>query len=283
MTTPRTILKTWNLHAKKKLGQNFLSDPSTSTMITDRAAVAAEDVVVEIGPGLGALTVPMASRARKVYAVEKDSQILPLLRSELAAVNLENVEIINNDILKVNLEDIAAGHANKLVVVGNLPYNISSQILVRLIAARPFVSRGVFMLQKELAERLCAAPGGKDYGRLTAMLQYCAEIRDVAEVKAHLFYPKPKVDSQVIEIRFHEAPEYPATDEMFLFAVIKAAFSKRRKTLKNALSKSELALDTDLLAAAFEASEIDPVRRAETLENVEFVKLSNCLHGLLHP
>jgi 16S rRNA (adenine1518-N6/adenine1519-N6)-dimethyltransferase len=139
------------------------------------------------------------------------------------------------------------------------------------------------MFQKELAERLMAAPGGKAYGRITAMLRYCSDIRSLANVRASLFFPKPKVDSEVIEIKFKSVPEYPANNEAFLFKVIKAAFGQRRKTLKNSLMGSELHVDTKTAGSALEAAGIDPARRAETLEAEEFVRLSNCLELKIDP
>ncbi len=277
MRSPRTILKSLNMHAKKQLGQNFLADPSTAEMIVNRSNISEGDVVMEIGPGLGALTIPLARRANKLYAVEKDRDMIPILKTELLMTGLENVELINEDILRVDIESVWEKNRLPMVVMGNLPYNISSQVMIKLISSRKRVRRAVFMLQKELAERLCAEPGKKDYGRLSAVLQYCAEIRSVAEVKAHLFHPRPKVDSEVIEISFFENPEFPARDEEFLFAVIKAAFSKRRKTLKNALTRSELAVETALCNLALENAGIEPARRAETLGIEEFVKLSHAL------
>jgi len=275
MTSPRILLSAWNLHPKKQLGQNFLADPSTAAMIVERAGIASDDVVLEIGPGLGALTVPAAAAAAKVYAVETDRKIADLLKTELLAGTISNVDIIRNNILTINIEKTVAGAGRKIVVIGNLPYNISSQILVQLINARAVINRAVVMFQKELAERLVASPGNKAYGRITVMLAYCAEIKTVAVVKARMFYPRPRIDSAVLEIRFREKIDRPAEDEAGLFRVIKAAFGKRRKTLKNALSQSELGIDAPTAQNVLLAESIDPVRRAETLTVDEFVRLSN--------
>ncbi|MEA3280817.1 MAG: 16S rRNA (adenine(1518)-N(6)/adenine(1519)-N(6))-dimethyltransferase RsmA, partial [Thermodesulfobacteriota bacterium] len=234
MTSPRTLLSAWNLHPKKQLGQHFLSDPSTAEMITARSGIVPEDIVLEIGAGLGALTIPLARRAKKVYAVDTDSQILGLLNTELIANSISNVVLIKDNILKVNIERLAKEAGRRLIVIGNLPYNISSQILVQLIKSRRVVSRAIFMLQKELSRRITAKPCCRDYGRLTVMLQYCADIKKIADIKAHQFFPKPKVDSEVLEINFKTAMKYPAKDEAFFFKVIKAAFGQRRKTLRNA-------------------------------------------------
>ncbi len=280
MTSPRTLLSAWNLHPKKQLGQNFLAEPSTAKMIIERAGITPEDTVLEIGSGLGALTIPAAARARRVIAVETDRQIADLLKTELLAAGSDNVDIVRDSILKVDIAQLVADEKRKIVVIGNLPYNISSQILVQLVAARAMVSRAVLMFQKELAERLVAVPGNKVYGRITVLLAYCAEIKTVATIKARMFYPRPKVDSEVLEICFREEIDRPADDEAYLFQVIKAAFGKRRKTLKNALSQSQLGIDGSTAARALTAAAIDPIRRAETLTVDEFVCLSNIMRAL---
>jgi len=279
MTSPRTLLSAWNLHPKKQLGQNFLAEPSTARMIIERAGITPEDTVLEIGSGLGALTIPAAARAGRVIAVETDRQIAGLLKTELLAAGTDNVDIVRDSILKVDIAHLAADEKRKLVVIGNLPYNISSQILVQLVNARATVSRAVVMFQKELAERLLAVPGNKVYGRITVMLAYCAEIKTVATIKARMFHPRPKVDSEVLEVCFRERIDQPADDEEYLFQVIKAAFGKRRKTMKNALGQSQLGIDGSTAEKALTAAEIDPVRRAETLTVAEFVRLSNSLNN----
>ena len=281
MTSPRTLLSAWNLHPKKQLGQNFLAEPSTARMIIERAGITPEDTVLEIGSGLGALTIPAAARACRVIAVETDRQIAGLLKTELLAAGTDNVDIVRDSILKVDIAHLAADEKRKLVVIGNLPFNISSQILVQLVNARAMVSRAVVMFQKELAERLLAVPGNKVYGRITVMLAYCAEIKTVATIKARMFHPRPKVDSEVLEVCFRERIDRPANDEAYLFQVIKAAFGKRRKTMKNALSLSQLGIDGSTAEKALAAAEIDPVRRAETLTVDEFVHLSNILKTVL--
>ena len=274
MTSPRTLLKAWNLRPHKSLGQSFLADPATAAAITAKAQLSPQDVVLEIGAGLGALTIPLAQAVQKVYAIEKDRQLVELLKTELLTRQITNCEIVTGDILQIDLHQYAASAGRRLTVFGNLPYNISSQILVKLIQSRSDFNRAIFMFQKELAQRISARPGGKDYGRITAMLRYCADIRTLLHVKAGVFYPKPKVDSTVIEIDFKPTADYGAHDESMLFAVIKAAFGNRRKTLKNALAASGLSLDTQTILQALSAAGIDPSRRAETLQPGEFVALA---------
>ena len=277
MTSPKTLLKAWDMFPKKQLGQNFLADPGTAQMIVSRGGALPEDVIFEIGAGLGALTIPLSNVAKKVYAVEKDDRLIRLLETELVLHKAENVTLLHQDVLSTDIPAMATREETRLLVFGNLPYNISSQILIKLIESRQHLSRCILMFQKELAERLTAKAGKKAYGRLSVMLQYCSEIRPLATVKAHLFYPKPKIDSEIIEIDFSKPAPYTATDEPFLFSVIKAAFSKRRKTLKNALSASELGMGPEQVSLALTAAGIDPVRRAETLSVEEFVRLGETL------
>ena len=277
MTSPKTLLVFHNIRPKKQLGQHFLANQNTAEMIVNRSGMLPEDVVLEIGAGLGALTIPVARKAREVFAVDKDHKIIDILKTEILASNLSNVVIMEKNILKIDIKSVAENVGQKMVVMGNLPYNISSQILVQLIKSREALTKAVFMLQKELAQRITAQPGCKDYGRLTVMLGYCSDIKKIADVKASLFFPKPKVDSEVLEFRFKKTLEYPVNDEAFFFSVIKAAFGNRRKILKNALAASALNIDANTAKNMLQRSGIDPFRRAETLTLEEFVKLSNNL------
>jgi len=277
MTTPKTLLRAWELKPKKRLGQSFLSDPSIAAAITAKSGLSEQDVVLEIGAGLGALTIPLARSVKKLYAVEKDHQLIDLLKTELLAHNISNCEIVAGDVLQIDLGRFTASADRKITVIGNLPYNISSQVLIKLIQARHDFNRAIFMFQKELAQRIAARPGGREYGRITAMLRYCAAIRPLLNVRASAFYPQPKIDSAVIEIEFKPTTVYGPHDEAMLFAVIKAAFGNRRKTLKNALAASGLPIDSQTARQALSATGIDHSRRAETLEPGEFVTLEICL------
>jgi len=278
MTSPRILLGAHNIRPKKQLGQNFIIDPAFTKMVVNRSGILPEDVVLEIGAGLGALTIPLARKAKKVFAVERDQQIIDILKTELLVSGLSNTVIIEKNILTVDIEVLAENIGRKIVVMGNLPYNISSQILVQLIKSRKVLSRAILMFQKELAQRILAQPECKDYGRLTVMLRYCSDIKKLADAKASLFYPKPKVDSEILEVKFKSEVVHPVRDETFFFRVIKGAFGNRRKTLKNALAASELNIDANTAKHILERSGIDPVRRAETLNTEEFVKLSNLLY-----
>jgi 16S rRNA (adenine1518-N6/adenine1519-N6)-dimethyltransferase len=277
MTSPKILLAAQKLRPKKQLGQNFIVDPGFTEMIVKRSGILPEDIILEIGAGLGALTIPLARRAKKVFAVEKDRQIIPILNMEILVSGFTNISIIEKDILSVDINALVEDMGGKIVVMGNLPYNISSQILVQLIRSRKGIRRAVLMFQKELAQRITAEIGCKDYGRLTVMLRYCSDIKKLVDAKASLFFPKPKVDSEILELKFKKDIDYEAVDEPFLFEVIKAGFGNRRKTLKNALAASELNIDPNTAKRVLETSGIDPVRRAETLTVEEFVTLSNTL------
>ncbi len=276
MSGSRSLLSEWQLRPKKQLGQHFLADPSIAKMILARTGLGADDVLLEVGAGLGALTIPSAQSVRRVYAVEKDPDLVRALDSELKKKQIHNVVILNKSIFEVDIRSIAEKDHTRLVVMGNLPYNISSQVLFYIMEVRNFIDRAVFMFQKEFAHRLLAVPCTKDYGRLSVMLQYAAEIKQIVSVAAHLFVPRPKVDSVVLEISFRKTIENPVQDEHVLSAIVKAAFGKRRKTLKNALADSGLKMPGDLIGRILEASGIAPERRAETLTVSEFVQLTNC-------
>ena len=275
MTSPRRLFNYWQLHPKRQLGQNFLIDPSTADMIVSRSKINPKDVVLEIGAGLGALTIPLSRAASKVYAVEIDNALTSLLKAELDSHGIENVAIMDHKILRVDIHEIMETAGRKLIVFGNLPYNISSQVLVHLIKSRSALKRAILMFQKELARRISASPGKKDYGRITAMLQSCADIKSIAEVKASQFFPRPKIDSEVLEIIFNNWMDQFVKEEDLFFNVIKAAFSKRRKTLKNALGTSAYFQDAKDADHVLNNIGIDPIRRAETLTVEEFARLSN--------
>lgn len=275
MTSPNTLLRAWNLQARKELGQNFLKDPSLADSIVALAGIDAQDVVLEIGAGLGAMTIAAGRRAGRLVAVEKDRHLVPLLKAELLAQGLDQVQVLEQNILKLDLVQLAAEYGGPFTVIGNLPYNISSQVLVMLIEQRQVVRRAALMFQKELADRLRAGPGSRTYGRLSVLLQYCADLEVLREVRPEMFFPKPKVGSTVLGITFKQEIHPAVGDEKLFIRVVQAAFGQRRKTLRNALSAGLLPLGAEGAQAVLERTGIDPRRRAETLSVDEFVALSD--------
>ncbi len=277
MTSPHTLLKAWNLRASKALGQNFLKDERVAQRIVSHAGISSDDVVMEIGSGLGVMTIAAAHQAQRVIAIEKDRHLVPLLRAELLAHGLSNVHILEGNILKLDLGELAGPKARPMVVLGNLPYNISSQIVVKLIEERQYVDRAILMFQKELADRLCAGPGTRAYGRLSVRLQYCSDLTPLMHIGASQFHPKPKVDSAVLMAAFKRRIDHAVTDERLFARVIQAAFGQRRKNLRNALSSGLLGLDRSSVERLLHLAQIDPRRRAETLSVDTFVTLANLI------
>ena len=259
-----------DIRAKKALGQNFLTDMNTVAMIAEAADIRPEDNVLEIGPGLGVLTHVLAERAGHVTAIELDERLFHKLNRDL---HYKNLEIILGDALKFPYEKLEG----KVKVVANLPYYISTPLITRLLAARDNVSMMVLMLQKEVAERLTAPPGGKEYGYMTVMVRLYAEARMLFTVSKEAFDPVPKVDSAVIRLDVRDLPAAPCRDYALFEKVVSAAFSQRRKTLRNTLKGSGLFTPEGI--AAFEESGIDPGRRAETLSVTEFAQLTDFLAG----
>jgi 16S rRNA (adenine1518-N6/adenine1519-N6)-dimethyltransferase len=282
---PRTILQKAHRYAKKSLGQHFLNRPNIAHEMIKLSGIRHMDRIIEIGPGLGALTLPLCKNANKVFAIDVDNHLLDLLSIELRSKKITNIELIHKDILKMPFATLMSPNAflpdenGQWIVMGNLPYHISSQIIVKLIKERQGISQAVVMLQKEMAERIQSAPNSKAYGRLSVMLQYCSWIKPLIEIKGCDFFPRVKVDSQVIQIQFKNKIDWPVHDENALFQVVKAAFGKRRKTINNAL-RSGLSYDASKITEALQQAGIDPIRRAETLSVHDFVNLTNALASI---
>lgn len=284
MLSMQMLLKIGGLKPKKQLGQNFLQDLPSAEMLVAKAGIGENDNVLEIGPGLGTFTVALGKAAQWVVAVEKDTDLIPLLTMQLVDCGLqEKVAVEEADILRFDLPGYLSALPQKAVIAGNLPYNISSQILVRLIENRRCIKKAVLMFQKELADRIMAPPGKKDYGRISAMLQYCATIKPLAVLKPQSFLPPPKIDSTVVLIEFMETLPYPEHNEKWLFRVIKGSFGNRRKTLKNSLSAGGLGLSSADAGNLLTQCSIDPERRAETLSPAEFVALSIAVQNFKEP
>jgi 16S rRNA (adenine1518-N6/adenine1519-N6)-dimethyltransferase len=280
MTSPRSLLKAWGVYADKRWGQNFLADPHMTDLIVKRAGLKPDDIVLEIGAGTGALTIPIARSVQRVVAVERDKRMVGLLRNELLAASVDNVIITQENILSFDFETLARTCPRPIVVMGNLPYNISSQILIRLIQYREVISTAVLMFQKELADRIMAPPGNKVYGRLSVVVQYCARVDPLITVGASSFYPRPKVDSEVLRVEFETPVSYPARDESLFFRVVGAAFGQRRKTIKNALKGGNLGIGAEGVSDVLDRAGIDSQRRPETLGVKEFVDISNLIQEI---
>ena len=274
----RHFLKRQGLAPHKKLGQNFLVHAHTSRRIVDLAGLGPEDLVVEVGVGLGALTRPLAEAAGRVIGVEADSGIIRLHQEQQDLP--DNVELIHADILKVDFTELSAA-GQRLKIVANLPYSISTPFLFRLIDHAERMDFAVVMLQKEVAQRLMAEPGSKEYGAPTVLLASCATVRPLLAVGPAEFHPRPKVDSLVVRIAFHPLCERVRAlgdfDRTLFSAIVHAAFGQRRKTLCNALDNATLVSDKRSLSQSITNAGIDPSIRAERLTLEDFVRLSRAI------
>jgi 16S rRNA (adenine1518-N6/adenine1519-N6)-dimethyltransferase len=264
--------------AQKSLGQHFLVDRKVVLAIIEGARLEPSDVIVEIGPGLGALTFQLAGKVRGVVAVEKDFRACDELERRLNAMSVDNVDLVRGDILRFPLNSVADRFSGKVIVVGNLPYNISKPVLEKLVQNHDVVARAVLMFQAEVADRLLANPGGKAYGALTLMVRYRASSSLILNVSRESFRPKPKVASKVVSLDF-SSPYCGSMDEGARFdMVVRAAFSHRRKTLINSLMGSGHKWPREMLADVLAGCGIDASRRAETLGMEEFIHLAAALN-----
>ncbi len=265
------------IHPKKRLGQCFLVNKSVAQKIVDHSNVSTSDTVVEIGPGLGSLTFPLARKVKHLIAVEKDEQLFSELSSRLHQEGISNVTLIHQDILKFDLRDLKEFFEDKIIMFGNLPFNISSPLVAKLLAHHKCMDRAILMFQKEFAERLVSQPGTKSYGAITVVLRYRAKVSRLFKVSSGSFFPKPKVESMVLELDFkHPWHNRPVKDEA-LRKVVKPAFLHRRKTLLNALLGAPENWEKESILEALQACGIEPSRRAETLTMDEFICLAQRL------
>jgi 16S rRNA (adenine1518-N6/adenine1519-N6)-dimethyltransferase len=278
----RALLAQSGLRARKRLGQHFLEDPRIIDRIMALAGLNENDVVVEIGPGLGALTLPMLPHIRHVVVVEKDPALLGILKQRVQPEQGEKISFIAGDVLRLDVRQIHDQYGGKVKIVGNLPYNISSPVLGKLIRDRDYIGRAILMFQLEVAQRLTAGPRTGEYSALSVMVQYYGRVSPLIRVSRDAFYPKPKVDSMVVEIDFERPHPVRAEDEESFQAVIRAAFSCRRKTILNSLQRGMASIPREVIAQALERCLIDPKRRAETLTVDEYVHLSACLKAGRH-
>lgn len=274
------LVKKHGFKFTKSLGQNFLIDDNIVDKIVAGAGIGPGDKIIEVGPGIGTLTREMASRAEALMAVEIDKNLIPILADTLG--DYDNVKIVNEDIIKADIkglidENLSGGPVK---LVANLPYYITTPIIMRFLEENINVTDIVVMVQKEVAERMNAQPGGKDFGALSVAVQYYCDTEIVAKVPRHLFVPQPNVDSIVIALRIRPERKYKVDDEDLYFKVVKAAFGQRRKTLLNSIS-SMGNLSKDQVKEALEEAGIDPKRRGETLSLDEFAILSNVIGNKL--
>lgn len=268
------LVKKYNFKFSKSLGQNFLIDDSVLNDIVKGADVNEEDFVIEIGPGVGTLTAHLLNKAKKVTSIELDNDLIPILKEELG--DNENFSLIHNDALKVDFNEII-GDEKSVKLVANLPYYVTTPIIVNLLKNGYNFKSLTIMIQKEVAERIDAEPNCKEYGALSLLVQYYCNTKIVRKVAPSSFIPRPKVESIVIRLDRLEKPRVEVTDEKFMFELIRNSFNMRRKTLWNGVKN--IGVNKDDLKKAFEEAGIDPKRRGETLSLEEFAALSNKICG----
>lgn len=274
------VLQKYHFNFQKKFGQNFLIDPNVLERIMDAAEITGEDCVLEIGPGIGTMTQYLCERARHVISVEIDKNLIPILEYTLAAY--DNKTIINEDILKVDMNRLAEEYngGKPMKVVANLPYYITTPIIMGLFENKVPLKSITIMVQKEVADRMQEEPGTKDYGALSLAVQYYARPEIVANVPPNCFIPRPNVGSAVIRLTRYEVPPVTVKDEKKMFELIRASFNQRRKTLVNGLGNARnLNLSKDRITKALEEMGLSPMVRGETLSLEQFARLSDLLYG----
>ncbi len=272
------VLKKYNFNFQKKFGQNFLIDTRVLEKIIHASGVTGEDFVLEIGPGIGTMTQYLCEHAREVAAVEIDKNLIPILKETLSTY--ENVEVIHEDILKMNINDLVQkkNQGKAVKVVANLPYYITTPIIMSLFESQVPLDSITIMVQKEVAERMQAGPGTKDYGALSLAVQYYAKTEIVANVPPNCFMPRPNVGSAVIKLTRYKETPVQTSDERLMFALIRASFNQRRKTLVNGLNNATgVPYTKQQVLEALETMELPANIRGETLTLKQFAELSNLL------
>lgn len=274
----REILTKYGFKFSKSLGQNFLIDGNIVRKIVEASDVTKEDYVLEIGPGIGTLTEELALKAKKVVAVELDKALLPILDETLG--QYDNVEIIYGDILKVNLEEIISKKlgGGPIKVVANLPYYVTTPIMAKLIEDNLSIESIVVMVQREVADRMTAKAGSKEYGSLSVFVNFYSIPEIALKIPKTVFMPQPKIDSAVVKLKLKA--DLPDVNRDEFFKVVRAGFSKRRKTIINSLSTDGLGVDKENIRSALKAANIDPKIRAENLTVEDFLRLSKSLPPL---
>lgn len=273
-----TILKKYQFNFQKKYGQNFLINTHILEKIIEAAQITENDCVLEIGPGIGTMTQYLCEAAKKVIAVEIDSSLIPILNETLSAY--DNVEVLNKDILKTNIAALANEYnsGNPIKVVANLPYYITTPIIMQLFESHVPIDSVTIMVQKEVADRMQTGPGSKEYGALSLAVQYYAQPEIITNVSPDCFMPQPKVGSAVIRLKRHEKPPVEVKNEKLLFQVIRASFNQRRKTLANGLNNfGAFSIGKEGLQACIEELGIPANIRGEALSLEQFARLSNLI------
>ncbi|MTI82090.1 MAG: 16S rRNA (adenine(1518)-N(6)/adenine(1519)-N(6))-dimethyltransferase RsmA [Firmicutes bacterium] len=277
----KEILSRHNFHTKKSLGQNFLIDGNIINKIINTAEITEQDMAVEIGPGIGVLTSSIAQKAQKVLAVEIDNKLRPVLAETLEPYN--NAKVVFADAMDTNFDQLVYDNSGgkfgadvgKYKLVANLPYYITTPIIMHLLTNKFNLHSLVVMVQKEVGMRMAASPGTKVYGSLSVAVQYYTEAEVAFKVPKTVFYPKPDVDSVIVRLKVRDKPPVQVSDEELYFKVVRAAFNQRRKTLLNALSGSNIALDKEQWINILQSVNIDPKRRGETLDLKEFALIAD--------
>ena len=276
----KDIFKKYKFYYKKKLGQNFLIDKNINEKIIEAASINKDDVVIEIGPGLGNLTQLLCKEAKKVISIEIDKDFKKIHEDIL---NYDNLEIIYDDFMEINLNKILEPYDKKEIkVVANLPYYITTPIIMKLLEEKYPINKIVVMIQKEVAERFASTPGGKEYGAITLTINYYSETHYAFTVSPEVFIPKPKVSSAVVVFDVLDKPKYSVYSEEILFKVIKGAFAKRRKTFVNSLSSTFPEFDKEIILDSLKNFNLNIAIRGEKLSLEEFVKISNFLMERMH-
>ena len=282
LTSPaelKALLERHGFRFSKALGQNFLIEPSVPRRIAEASGADENTLALEVGPGVGCLTSELARRAKKVVAIELDGSLRGVLAETLGG--LENVEIVWGDAAKLDLAALVRERAGALrpVVCANLPYSVTTPLLAAFIEAGCF-ERMTVMIQREVAQRLAAAPGTKDYGAFTVFVNWHCEVKRLFDVPPECFMPRPRVTSSVVALTPRAEPPCAVRDEALMFRCVRAAFSQRRKTLSNALSNGLGGFERAEVLAALDAAGIDPRSRGETLSGADFARLSDALASL---
>lgn len=277
-STIQAIKEQHNFKLSKSLGQNFITDRNVIARIIEGAGISADDFVIEIGPGIGVLTAEAAEAAAKVVAIEIDRKLIPILAETLK--EYDNIRIINQDVLKTDLNGIireereAGSFSGDVKIIGNLPYYITTPIVMGILESSVEAESITIMMQKEVADRIKAAPGRKTYGAISAAVQYYCTVEQITAVPKEVFVPRPKVDSAVLKLCIRKERPVDLIDEKAFFACIKAGFGQRRKTLLNSLT-GVMGLSREEIKAVLDRADIKSERRAETLDMEEFAAIAN--------